>query len=137
MDNYENFVMITKWPEGTTEAQKESIYAMMKAKAQEKTYIYVLYRPSCGCDYFESVLLDRVPMSPKIHSKCRDCGKYSLHEIVEPIEFYLPLTEQIFHLDDLRKMEITEGPQKAYLETYKFEATMQFLERKCDEILDE
>lgn len=134
---YSKFVELQKWPDGTTEQQKQYMYALMQEKSREKSYIYVLYRPSCGCEYFESVLLDRFPMSPKIHSICRDCCKGSLHEIVDPIEFYLPLTEQIFTLDDLRKMEITDGPQKAYLEAYKFEATLQFLEKKCDEILDE
>jgi|SRR5208282_3078473 len=133
MEDYEKFVMLTKWPEGTTEKQKQWIFQSLQEKAKEKTSIYVLYRPSCGCDYFESVLLDRFPMSPKIFCKCEDCGKVSLHEIVEPIEFYIPLTKQIFLLEDLRDMPIMDGPQKPYLEAYKMEAIMQFLEKKCEE----
>jgi hypothetical protein len=69
-------------------------------------------------------------MSLKIHSTCRECGKYSLHEIVDPIEFYLPLTEKIFRLDDLREMAIMDGPQKTYLEAYKLEATNKKKETK-------
>jgi hypothetical protein len=133
MDQH-NYV-IMQWPDGTTEKQKEWIMAIVKEATNKKTRICVVYYPDCGCEVSFDYQLDRYPMSSKIHAQCPVCHKWGLAEISDPIKFYLPLIDTSSSLDDLRKMVIMDGPQKPWLEAYQCEATMQFLEKACDENL--
>jgi len=61
-----------------------------KQWAKEQSMVYVFYKPSCGCEYRMTVLLDRWPMSEKIISHCKECKEGTLLEISDPIEFFIP-----------------------------------------------
>ena len=94
------------WPKEATEDQRKYIlYSMNKAEKRKKM-VHVLYTPSCKCDYQATVLLDRFPMSHKIHSRCDMCKKGVLLEITEPTIYYIPATDE----------EMTESEMRKYLE---------------------
>lgn len=110
------------WPERTTEEQKMMIREMVKRRSIELTSISVVYTPSCGCEIELDVILDRFPMSEKIHHICPNCHKGILAEITNPIEFWEPLNKQKFYLEDLKTMEIQESHQSHLLNLYKYMA---------------
>ena len=122
------------WPKDFPEDQKEWFKATWDRQLEEKYSIQVVYNPSCGCEHQQLYMLDRYPMSEKIHSSCQTCQKGSLDEISNPILFYNPIEDKELNLDDLRKYVITEPSKQApFLKAYQFEANLQFLEKACDE----
>jgi hypothetical protein len=102
-----------------SEKEKEQVKYMLEKDAERLASIYVTYEPSCGCEYVQDALLDRFPMSEKILSVCEICKKGILLKISDPIQFYLPLTEQSFSLEDLKTMVINETRQSEYLKLYQ------------------
>lgn len=111
---YEHFV----WPESTTQEQKEFMMDYFRRIAKEKERLCVIYRPSCGCEYDSFVVLDRVPMSKKIHHLCELCNKGCFLEISDPIVFHCPWNEKDISLYDLLDMQITEGSDQEYFIKY-------------------
>ncbi len=109
-------------PEGLTDEQKKAyqdeVKWMMRQQAMELNSLQVIYTPSCGCDGEIGYVLDRYPMSPKIHHRCESCQKYVMACISDPIRFYLKLTDEEYSLEQLREMFITDGPQKEWIERY-------------------
>ncbi|HEY3527457.1 MAG TPA: hypothetical protein VGK47_14775 [Nitrososphaeraceae archaeon] len=116
---YEKFIEIGKWPEGTTEAQKDHFRSYIKWKCEQQISLCVIYHPNCGCEVDQFVLLDRYPMSEKIISRCPACDKGILMEISDPIIFHLPLTKQDYTLEDIKNGYVTDSPQKHWIEMYK------------------
>lgn len=100
------------------EKLKEHILDMLKRNYDRHFSIYVVYKPSCGCDETREVLLDRYPMSQKIHGKCHECVNYLLFEISNPIKFYCPWEESEYSLHDLFESYLPDSPQKPFLECY-------------------
>lgn len=94
------------WPKEATPEQKKFILHSMNIAEKRKKMVHILYTPSCGCDYQATVLLDRFPMSYKIHSQCHMCKKGVLVEITEPTIYYIPEKDE----------EMTEGEMVKYLE---------------------
>lgn len=119
------------WPENITEEQKQYFIAAFKDIVERETQIYMFYQCECGTDTYESVLLDRFPMSETIIFECVDCKKLNHCHPVVPYEFYLPLTKQIFSLEDLKEMMIVDGPQAEFLKAYRdMENPKKFTKRK-------
>ena len=104
-----------------TDQEKKFIEDLCKRRSEELTSIYVIYRPDCGCPIEQIVLLDRYPMSEKIHMKCPECNKGCLTEISDPIIFHCPLLKQDYSQKDLKEFIITESRQKEYIESYRNE----------------
>lgn len=102
--------------------QERMIRYLVEAKRRENESMWVIYTPDCQCSIEQFVMLDRYPMSPKIHGMCPECKKYCLMEISDPIRFHLPLTNQDYVLEDFKDMQIMPSPQEHYLRMYKFEA---------------
>jgi hypothetical protein len=107
------------WPKEFSEEQKECFKSYLEFFARKQQSLCVIYLPDCGCPIEQMVILDRYPMSPKIISSCPECKKGCLMEISDPIAFYLPLTKQDFSLEDLKKMYVTDSPQKDLINCYK------------------
>ncbi len=80
--------------------------------------LMVVYKPSCGCEVEQFVLLDRYPMSDKIWVECPVCKNFCLTVISDPLVFHLPLIKEDFTLEDLKNMVITESSQKPFIEAY-------------------
>lgn len=81
--------------------------------------LVVVYNPNCGCPIDQFFLLDRYPMSPKIHSICPECKNWCLMEISDPIIFHLPLTKQDFTLDDLKNVVVKPCRQEYVIKRYQ------------------
>jgi pyridoxine/pyridoxamine 5'-phosphate oxidase len=116
-----------------TEEQKKWFDHFIEKRQRELSSVNVIYRPTCGCPYEYTVLLDRFPMSKKIMIHCKDCKKGTFLEISDPIIFHFPWNKQDITLEELRKMEIMDSPQKPYLESYCFWSAIDYLEKKCKE----
>jgi hypothetical protein len=104
--------------EGLDEEAKKYAEYLCKKKADELTNVMVIYRPDCGCQIEQFVLLDRFPMSPKILNRCPECKKACLSEISDPIIFSTQIGGD-FSLEDLKNSTVTDCPQKIFLELYK------------------
>lgn len=115
MDKYEETIV---WPKDFPEKEKEAFKHYLRQVAKEKEYLCVIYNPDCGCEVDQFVVLDRYPMSEKIHSICPSCKKGCLMEISDPIVFHLPLPNKDYSLEDLKEMKIMDGPQKWLIESY-------------------
>ena len=111
-------VMIGQFPDNWSDEMKEEAKQMCEMRVYELNSLCVVYTPTCGCPAKISYVLDRYPMSPKIIGKCRVCKKASLHEISDPITFYLKLTKLEYSIQDLKAMHITNGDQKALIKAY-------------------
>lgn len=117
-DEYGNSPSYLVFPKDFPEDKKEYFRHLAEQRAMEQTQICVVYRPNCGCPVEDLVVLDRFPMSKKIHSKCRECGKGILTEISDPIIFTSKLQGD-FTLEELASSYFTESRQKIFLEKYK------------------
>lgn len=114
-----------KWPDGTTDQQKEWMKYYLMRKAEERMQVCVIYTPDCGCELEYFVVLDRYPMSKKIHSICKICKKWIFLEISNPITFHQPWDEKDFELKDLVNMHISTDP-----ENYQFEYLVAYQEEE-------
>lgn len=85
---------------------------------EEKERLCVIYHPDCGCEVDFLVVLDHYPMTEKVHAKCHQCKKYCFLEISDPIVFHLPLLNQDWSLEDLKKAYITDSDQKEFILAY-------------------
>lgn len=101
-----------------TDEEKEFAKRLMERRANELTRMCVIYHPNCGCPIDQFVVLDRFPMSEKIHSKCPNCEKGYMMEISDPIIFHLPLTETDYTLEELKNCVIADSPQKHLIDCY-------------------
>lgn len=104
--------------EGLDPKALEMAKYLCKKKSQEMTEVCVIYHPDCGCTLEHFVVLDRYPMSPKIHHLCPQCNKGCLLEISEPIIFSAQIGGD-FSLEELKDGVTTDGPQKPFLDCYK------------------
>lgn len=114
-DDYERYIV---FPEGCTEEEKESFKWYIKRQREKEQSFSVIYTPNCGCPNEYFVILDRFPMSKKIHSRCEKCG-YMMLEISNPIRFHLPLTDKDYTLNELMQMQIMPGRQEEYIKAYQ------------------
>lgn len=106
--------------------QREVDY-ILKWNERESSSLCVIYNPDCGCSVDQFVLLDRVPMSPKIISSCPNCKKGCLMEISDPIIFYDPLEEKDIPLNQLVNYVILQSWQEDYIKTYQFIWLLEYL----------
>ena len=115
MNEYESII----WPAGTTKQQKKWFLSHLRQKAKERERLCVIYHPDCGCSIEYFVVLDRFPMSEKIHCLCDECKKGCLLEISDPIIFHLPLTNQDYTLEEIKKMHVSLSFQKHLIEKWR------------------
>ena len=101
-----------------TEEQKVIIKQRIQRQAQDLINVCVVYRPDCGCEVEQMVVLDRFPMSPQIISQCPLCKKGCLMEISDPPLFHSEIGGD-FTLESLKTSYITDTWQKPLLESYK------------------
>jgi hypothetical protein len=116
MESYDYDKLI--FPDGLTDEDKKGWINYFRIKAKEKERLCVIYHPDCGCEVESFVVLDRYPMSEKIHAKCPQCKEYCLLEISDPIVFHVPLLNKDWSLEDLKKSHITESDQKEFILAY-------------------
>ena len=90
-----------KFPESFSEKKIQEYKEYHRRRIEEKFGISVWYNPDCGCNIDIQVLLDRYPMSPKIHSRCPQCKKGTLLSLTDPILFYNPVEEKDFKEKDI------------------------------------
>lgn len=107
------------WPENMTDEEKKYFKSYLEQQDKEKTRLCVIYTPNCGCQIEHFVILDRFPMTPKIHHRCPECEKGGLLLISDPIRFHLPLTNQDFNLDDLKEIVVMRDEQAHLIQRYK------------------
>lgn len=100
------------------EKPSDYVMEMIKEKTLKFNSIYVIYNPDCGCEIDQFVLLDRYPMSKKIHFFCPKCHTGCLLEISDPILFHYPLQNLDLTREELRDGVIMDSYQKEYLESY-------------------
>lgn len=123
------------WPEGFTEEMKKEFEYEIERSCKRKEMLCVIYDPSCGCQYESCVVLDRFPMSEKIHHRCDDCRKGCMLEISDPIRFHLPMTKQDYSLYDLMDMVVMAGDQHDLIKAYQLEAGLDFLANQCGDVI--
>jgi len=85
---------------------KEEMEDLMKRRVRELESINVIYKYDC-CEDYQPVLLDRYPMSAKIITKCRQCGKGTYLSIVEPME--LQILDKIYTIKELEDCAIDKN----------------------------
>lgn len=115
--NKDKFVMTNKYAV-TSEYKIKYLEEILFREKVRLNSLMVIYHPSCGCELDQFVLLDRYPMSEKIISTCPGCNQPGHMELSDPLAFYLPVTEEIYFLEDLKNMVITDTPQKSFIEAY-------------------
>jgi len=95
------------------EKKKYFLDDVVRRRAEELSPVYVIYScPRCpGVEH--DVLLDRYPMSEKIHAMCKHCNKYTLLEIFKPILFYCPWNKKTLEQKDLKDMYIDPTNRQA------------------------
>lgn len=93
----------------------------MQENAKLAESLYVIYVPDCECDVEMFYVLDRYPMSEKIHSFCPYCNKHTLMSISDPIRFHLPLINKDYSLKELKRYVVTDTWQADYIKAYQNE----------------
>jgi len=116
---YGNGYVVLNIPENFTNEQRECVIELIKHKAKQEESLYVMYESDCGCEGYETVLLDRFPMSEKIMHQCHLCKKGIICSITQPPIFYLPLLKQKYTHQEMSEMLVTEGRQKELIEAYQ------------------
>lgn len=101
-----------------TEEQKKYFENHFLNRHMVKFYVQVEYTPSCGCEVVLDVLLDRYPMSLKIHTTCPNCKKGILASISDPVQFYLPYIDKSIPLEELINCVLYKSRQKPFLIEY-------------------
>jgi hypothetical protein len=109
--------------EGLDEKKKRMMEQLVEQRARDLTNVCIAYRPDCGCEIEQFVVLDRYPMSPKIRSACPVCKKGCLMEISEPPLFHTEIGGD-FTLEELTKSFISDSWQKEWLHLYKLQAIL-------------
>lgn len=118
MTPYPSTHFILKENPDWTDEQKKIAQDRAERRARELTDVCVIYRPDCGCEVEQFVVLDRFPMSPKIMAPCPACDKSCLLEISEPPRFHTEIGGD-FTLENLKTSFIFDTWQKPLLESYK------------------
>lgn len=107
-----------------SDKEKQYIANRLELEMLKKSSVSVIYTPDCGCPIETLFILDRYPMSEKIHSTCMACGKSCLMEISDPIRFHIPILDLDINIYDLKDVEITSGPQEDLLLKYQADAIL-------------
>lgn len=97
-----------------TDEQIEILKELTLFKMQESVKtLFVWYNSNCETKKCKkeklqySFLLDRFPMSPKIHNPCSNCKKLDLLQISDPITFYDSVFNKDMSLEELANCCIT------------------------------
>lgn len=105
--------------ESLSEKEKYYIENTLNGWARDRVSVRLAYEPSCGCNYYSWVLIDRFPMSPLIiYHKCVECKEVEYVKLKVPFLFSTELWGD-FTLEDLKNSVINESWQKPYLESFK------------------
>lgn len=95
------------------EEQKKYIKEVIRRKALEEMSLYMFYKNNCKCKDFLTVLLDRFPMTSKIHTmKCDACGKGGFASQEYPPAFFIPLLKQEFSIFELKDLAFGPGSER-------------------------
>lgn len=119
MTTYAKWIDFGNPHEKDYEERKKYIEHMMEQRSKDRESLCVIYNPDCGCRVDHFVVLDRYPMSEKIHSQCALCKKGCLFEITHPIIFHQPMMNEDYTLDQLKEMVVTDTWQAAYIHCYQ------------------
>lgn len=113
-------IQVNEPPDVTlSKEQGDVLRYLVESRRREEESLCVIYTPDCGCPVEQFVLLDRFPMSKKIRGVCPECKKGCLMEIIDPIRFHLPMTDQDYELKDLVGMHVTDTYQKNLILAYQ------------------
>jgi hypothetical protein len=131
--NYSKFISIDPKFE-PTELQKQYIEQFAREKERDLNSLSMSYKPSCGCECLMDFMIDRYPMSEKIHTSCPICKKHILAELIRPYIFYFKLLEKEFSLKEVVSEEfVLEKNHRQY--GFIFQYLLEYLEDLCDKNL--
>lgn len=116
MEKYNETIV---WPKDFPEEEKKLFLQLMRQRVKEDSLLYMFYKSDCDCEYWQTVLLDRYPMSEIILARCHHCQKVCQSKIKRPFEFYLPLTKETFTIEEIKKMAVQPGQQEELIKQYQ------------------
>lgn len=117
-----------------TEIQKQYIESFAKEQEFRLNSLAMSYKPSCGCDCKMDFILDRYPMSEKIHTTCPICEKGVLAELIRPYIFYFKLWDKEFSWKEVATECKLEEDHHQY--GLIFQYLLEYLEDQCDKRLN-
>lgn len=117
-----------------TELQKQYIESFAKEQELKNNSLSMAYKPDCKCECKMDYILDRYPMSEKIHTNCPICKKHILAELIRPYIFYYKLWDKEYSLKEITIDFLLDKNHRQIGLIFQYQ--LEYLENLWDENLD-